>query len=112
MVCISIVVGSSESPARETIEKTYSFGYLCRLYKELEGSDFDPKSYAEEKNLNLEAYRRQGEKTMAWAVYGQISYMKKLIKQENVINNLPRDSQAKQRKEFEEQNGAGMIRIE
>ncbi len=114
-VLVSTVCGSFSNPSRREIEKNYSFGYLCRRYKSLEGTDFDPKAHeiksTKERDFRLAAYRKQGEKAGAWSAYGQYCHTQKLLKQEAVINSLPRQEQEVQRKKFEKENGPVVLRI-
>jgi hypothetical protein len=115
MVLFSVIYGSSDYPRRGSIEKYYTFGYLCRLYKKYEGIDFNPKTYAEElshkRNVRLEAYEIQGRKTMAWAELGRYSHITKLMKQQNILDSLPEEQRDEQRKKFEKENGSELLRI-
>lgn len=115
-VLLSIVVDShTDYPTRSAIEKWYTFGYLCRLYKKWEGVDFNPKTYAKElshkRNVRLETYEIQGRKTMAWAEYGQDNHLAKLMRQQSILDSLPEEKRDEQRKKFEKENGSEVLRI-
>lgn len=110
-VMVSTIVGTVQNPRRVEYEKIYSFGYLCRVYYETEGRDFDSESYKNKERDNLEDLQQQGKKTMAWAVYNQYRHTQKLIKQNNIVQSLPKDQREAKQKEFEELNGIPMLRI-
>lgn len=100
-----------EVPERIEKIKFYSFRYLLKEYTDTFGETFTLEGYAEKKSWKLEALAQQGRKEMAFAQYGQIMYIKKLIEHEKSIQDLPEDERLKKEEEFNRKNHVGMIRI-
>ena len=110
-VLVSLVVGTTDNPDRVEVEKIYTFGYLCRLYNKQEDKPFDVSEHTIDVESRLEAYRKDGEKNMAWSGYVQSMHISKLIEQQKIVNSLPPEEREARRKKFEKQNGIPMIRI-
>src|SRR4051812_6938841 len=56
-IFVSIVCESDDDPRRENLIVNYTFGYICRLYKRLENTDFDVDVVRKQTDSRLEAYQ-------------------------------------------------------
>ncbi len=103
-----VVFSKTENPRRIDLPKIHNFSFLLRLYKTTFGFEFENDSYQERAKIKLEAYRMQGQKTMAWAGYGQYLYLEKKLKEEKELNSLPEDEREEARNKI---TGGDLIRI-
>ncbi|MCX6755561.1 MAG: hypothetical protein NT068_03460 [Candidatus Nomurabacteria bacterium] len=71
-------------PFRYEEEKTYTFGFLCRKWRDDSGGkDFDPEEFKRESEIHFKILEKQGDKKSAWTPYVFHKQYENAIKAEN-----------------------------
>ena len=102
-------------PERYEVAKTYTFGYLLRLYRQVTGNSFDLKEYETKMNYRMELFKKEAERRSAWGAYHQFTHTKKLIREErefqDKIKHLNSNEKESAIKKRDKEKGRTMLYI-
>lgn len=103
LVLVSRVGYSGEEPYRYEEEKTYTFGYLCRIWKEWTDKEFDKEKFEGDKAFEMACHEKQAQRRSAWGAYMQTMNNIRLEKEESEFQKKCRSMSSSERIEAEKE---------